>query len=50
MEFTCSVCHVACAHASEYNRHLNTAKHKQRANAFANGFSFENHCGQPKYH
>ena len=42
MEFTCSVCHVACAHASEYNRHLNTAKHKQRANAFANGFSFEN--------
>ena len=42
MEFNCSVCHVACAHASEYNRHLNTAKHKQRANAFANGLSFEN--------
>ena len=42
MEFTCSMCHVVCAHASEYNRHLNTAKHKQRANAFANGFSFEN--------
>jgi hypothetical protein len=36
------VCHVACAHASEYSRHLNTAKHKQRANAFANGLSFEN--------
>jgi hypothetical protein len=33
---------VTCAHASEYNRHLNTAKHKQRANAFANGLSFEN--------
>jgi hypothetical protein len=33
---------VACAHASEYSRHLNTAKHKQRANAFANGLSFEN--------
>ena len=45
MEFTCSVCHVVCAHASEYNRHLNTAKHKQRANAFANGFSFENVYG-----
>jgi len=42
MEFNCSVCHVTCAHASEYNRHLNTAKHKQRANAFANGLSFEN--------
>ena len=42
MEFTCSVCRVVCAHASEYNRHINTAKHKQRANAFANGFSFEN--------
>jgi len=42
MEFNCSVCHVACAHASEYNRHLNTAKHKQRANALANGLSFEN--------
>ena len=42
MEFNCSVCRVVCAHASEYNRHLNTAKHKQRANAFANGFSFEN--------
>ena len=42
MEFNCSVCHVACAHASEYSRHLNTAKHKQRANAFANGLSFEN--------
>ena len=42
MEFKCSVCHVTCAHASEYNRHLNTAKHKQRANAFANGLSFEN--------
>jgi hypothetical protein len=42
MEFKCSVCQVICAHASEYNRHLNTAKHKQRANAFANGFSFEN--------
>ena len=45
MEFNCSVCHVACAHASEYNRHLNTAKHKQRANAFANGLSFENMHG-----
>jgi len=33
---------VTCGHASEYNRHLNTAKHKQRANAFANGLSFEN--------
>jgi Zinc-finger of C2H2 type len=42
MEFNCSVCHVTCAHASEYNRHLNTAKHKQRANAFANGLSFKN--------
>jgi len=42
MEFNCSVCHVVCAHASEFNRHLNTAKHKQRANAFANGLSFEN--------
>jgi len=42
MEFNCSVCHVTCGHASEYNRHLNTAKHKQRANAFANGLSFEN--------
>ena len=45
MEFNCSVCRVVCAHASEYNRHLNTAKHKQRANAFANGFSFENVYG-----
>ena len=45
MEFNCSVCHVTCAHASEYNRHLNTAKHKQRANAFANGLSFENMHG-----
>ena len=42
MEFNCSVCHVACAHASEYKRHLNTAKHKQRANAVANGLLFEN--------
>ena len=42
MEYNCSVCHVTCVHASEYNRHLNTAKHKQRANAFANGLSFEN--------
>ena len=42
MEYNCSVCHVACAHASEYNRHLNTAKHKQRANAVANGLLFEN--------
>jgi hypothetical protein len=45
MEFNCSVCHVACAHASEYKRHLNTAKHKQRANAVANGFLFENAYG-----
>jgi len=42
MEYNCSVCNVVCAHASEYTRHLNTAKHKQRANAFANGLSFEN--------
>ena len=42
MEFNCSVCHVTCLHASEYNRHLNTAKHKQRANAIANGLSFKN--------
>jgi hypothetical protein len=42
MEYNCTVCHVTCAHASEYNRHLNTAKHKQRANAFTNGLSFEN--------
>lgn len=42
MEFNCSICNVTCGHASEYNRHLNTAKHKQRANAHANGISFEN--------
>ena len=42
MEYNCSVCNVVCAHASEYNRHMNTAKHKQRANAVANGLSFEN--------
>jgi len=41
MEFRCSVCNVVCAHASEYNRHLNTAKHKQRTNAIANGISME---------
>ena len=41
MEFRCSVCKVVCAHASEYNRHLNTVKHKQRTNAIANGISMD---------
>jgi len=41
MEFNCSICKVACAHASEYSRHLNTAKHKQRMNASANGIAIE---------
>lgn len=37
----CLICKVSCAHASEYNRHINTAKHKHRANAIANGISLE---------
>ncbi len=30
MDFQCSLCNIACAHASEYNRHINTAKHKNK--------------------
>ena len=37
MDFHCSICNIACAHASEYNRHINTAKHKNRMNAAAIG-------------
>jgi len=37
MDYSCTVCNIVCAHASEYKRHLNTAKHKQRVNAFENG-------------
>lgn len=41
MEFNCAICNVACAHKCDYDRHLNTAKHKQRVNASANGISIE---------
>lgn len=41
MEFNCVLCNVACAHKCDYDRHLNTAKHKQRMNASANGISID---------
>ena len=41
MEFNCVLCNVACAHKCDYYRHLNTAKHKQRMNASANGISID---------
>lgn len=41
MEFNCVLCNVTCAHKCDYNRHLNTAKHKQRMNASANGISID---------
>ncbi len=30
MEYHCAICDVACAHKCDYNRHLNTAKHKNK--------------------
>ena len=30
MDFHCATCNIACAHISEYNRHINTAKHKNK--------------------
>jgi hypothetical protein len=41
MEFNCALCNVACAHKCDYDRHLNTAKHKQRMSASANGISID---------
>jgi hypothetical protein len=30
MEYHCAICYVACAHKCDYDRHLNTAKHKNK--------------------
>lgn len=30
MEYHCEICDVACAHKCDYDRHLNTAKHKNK--------------------
>ena len=30
MEYHCAICDVACAHKCDYDRHLNTAKHKNK--------------------
>ena len=30
MEFHCATCNFSCAHVSEYDRHLNTVKHKNK--------------------
>jgi len=46
MEFNCSLCNVTCAHKCDYDRHLNTAKHKQRMNSNASNASI----GVPSVH
>jgi hypothetical protein len=48
MEFNCSLCNVTCAHKCDYDRHLNTAKHKQRMNSNASNAS--NAIGVPSVH
>ena len=30
MDFHCSLCNIACAHKCDYDRHINTAKHKNK--------------------
>ena len=30
MDFHCSVCNIACAHKCDYDRHINTSKHKTK--------------------
>uniref|UniRef100_A0A6C0I465 C2H2-type domain-containing protein n=1 Tax=viral metagenome TaxID=1070528 RepID=A0A6C0I465_9ZZZZ len=30
MDFHCSICNIACAHKCDYDRHINTAKHKNK--------------------
>ena len=37
MDFHCAMCNIACAHKCDYDRHINTAKHKNRMNAAAIG-------------
>ena len=37
MDLYCPACNVACAHASEYSRHINTAKHKNKVSEQGQG-------------
>ena len=37
MEYHCAICYVACAHKCDYDRHLNTAKHKNKIKLIGQG-------------
>ena len=37
MEYHCAICDVACAHKCDYDRHLNTAKHKNKIKIIGQG-------------
>ena len=37
MEYHCAICDVACGHKCDYDRHLNTAKHKNKIKIIGQG-------------
>ena len=37
MEYHCAICDVACAHKCDYDRHLNTTKHKNKIKIIGQG-------------
>jgi hypothetical protein len=46
MEFNCVFCNVSCEHKCDYERHIITAKHKQRVKAVSNDVHKCDVCGK----